>query len=129
MPQTLQRWLPQPPPASSLLVGLSVGAGMVGALHCILPYTSIASPWPVPLAALDALLYAMQWIAACNTAVDHHTRRSMDHHVQCSSGLPCAMQQRITTCDAAVDRYMQCSSSLWSKAWTQRIPSYVLCVL
>jgi hypothetical protein len=108
------------PPASSTLAGLSVGAGTACALRCIPPWTPIASPWPVPLAALDASPCATQWIthsiglpratqqriAVHDPAVDRCARRSraVDRCAQRSSRSPCMVQQQIAARDAAAAR-------------------------
>ena len=97
MPRTLQWCLPQPPPASSTLAGLSVGAGTVCALRCIPQWITVRDTAADCCARCSGgLLCAMQWrIAVCDAAVDHY--------VQCSGGSLCATQQWIAVCNAVVD--------------------------
>jgi hypothetical protein len=65
--------------------------GVRATLHPAVDTHRIASPWPVPLAALDASPCATQWITH-------------------SIGLPRATQQRIAVHDPAVDRRARPSS-------------------
>ena len=116
--------------------------GVRATLHPAVDTHRIASPWPVPLAALDASPCATQWIthsiglpratqqriAVHDPAVDRRARRSSSGSLcaaQQSSGSLCTTQQQITVHGAAADRRARCSSSTWSKAWTRRIPSRV----